>query len=35
MSYLRMTGQDLGLLINFNVRILKTGIKRIVLSQEP
>lgn len=29
-SYLRATGLQLGLLINFNVLILKSGIKRIV-----
>jgi GxxExxY protein len=29
-SYLKATGLRLGLLINFNVRILKDGIKRIV-----
>ena len=32
-SYLKSTGCRLGLLINFNVPILKQGIKRIVLSQ--
>ena len=31
-SYLRTTGLNLGLLINFNVHILKQGIKRVVLS---
>ena len=31
-SYLKATGLILGLLINFNVPILKDGIKRIVLS---
>ena len=31
-SYLKMTNQKLGLLINFNVPILKEGIKRIILS---
>jgi GxxExxY protein len=30
MSYLRMTGLELGLLVNFNVPILKYGIKRII-----
>jgi GxxExxY protein len=30
LSYLKLTGCHLGLLINFNVRILKDGIKRIV-----
>jgi len=32
MSYLRATGHHLGLLINFNVPILKNGIRRVVLS---
>ena len=31
-SYLRITKRKLGLLINFNVPLLKDGIKRIVLS---
>ena len=31
-SYLKATGHDLGLLINFNVSVLKDGIKRIILS---
>ena len=31
-SYLRITGHRLGLVINFNVSMLKDGIKRIVLS---
>ncbi len=31
-SYLRLTGLRLALLINFNVAILKEGIKRVVLS---
>ena len=31
-SYLKATGRCLGLLINFNVPVLKDGIKRIVLS---
>lgn len=30
LSYQRMSGHKLGLLINFNVVMLKTGIKRIV-----
>ncbi len=30
LSYLRLSGLKLGLLINFNVPILKNGIKRIV-----
>ena len=32
-SYLKATGLQLGLLINFNVPVLKDGIKRIILSQ--
>ena len=31
-SYLRMTSRMLGLLINFNVPVLREGIKRVVLS---
>lgn len=31
-SYLKTTGHQLGLLINFNVPILKEGIRRIILS---
>jgi GxxExxY protein len=30
LSYLRITGLKLGLLINFNERIIKSGITRIV-----
>ena len=30
-SYLKSTGNRLGLLINFNFEVLKTGIKRIVV----
>jgi GxxExxY protein len=33
-SYLRATGYPLGLLINFNVPLLKDGIKRIVLTNQ-
>jgi GxxExxY protein len=33
LSYLKMTGFQLGLLINFNVPVLKQGIKRIILSK--
>jgi len=29
LSYLRLSGRHLGLLINFNVKMLKTGIKRL------
>ncbi len=31
LSYLRVTGKKLGLLINFNVPVLKNGIKRMIL----
>jgi GxxExxY protein len=31
LSYLKMTGKKLGLLINFNVPVLKDGITRIIL----
>jgi GxxExxY protein len=31
LSYLRLTGLRLGLLINFNVPLIKYGIKRIIL----
>lgn len=31
LSYLKMTGKRLGFLINFNVPIIKKGIKRIIL----
>ena len=30
LSYLRMTGIKLGLLINFNMKMLKDGVKRVV-----
>ena len=30
LSYLRLFGKRVGLLINFNVRVLKQGLKRIV-----
>ena len=31
LTYLKLTGHRLGLLINFNVRLIKDGIQRIVL----
>ena len=31
LTYLRLSGRPVGLLINFNVRLLKTGVRRIVL----
>jgi len=33
-SYLKSTGGELGLLINFNVMVLKNGIKRVVLTKK-
>jgi GxxExxY protein len=30
LSYLKLSGCNLGLLINFNVKVLKLGIRRIV-----
>ena len=32
MSYLKLSGYKIGLLINFNVEVLKSGIKRRVLN---
>lgn len=32
LSYLKATGNHIGLLINFNVPVLKQGVKRIILS---
>jgi GxxExxY protein len=34
LSYLRATGLELGLLINFNVRVLKDGVRRLIHSRE-
>jgi hypothetical protein len=31
LTYLKLSGNRLGLLVNFNVRLLKNGIKRVVL----
>jgi GxxExxY protein len=31
LSYLRLTGKRLGFLINFNVPLIKNGIKRVIL----
>ena len=31
LTYMKLTGVSTGLLINFNVRLLKTGIRRFVL----
>ena len=30
LSYLRLSGKKLGLLLNFNVPLMKNGIKRVV-----
>jgi GxxExxY protein len=30
-TYLKLSGKNVGLLINFNVKLLKSGIKRVVL----
>jgi GxxExxY protein len=35
LSYLRLTGKRVALLINFNVRYLKQGLRRLVLDQKP
>ena len=32
LSYLKLSGCQVGLLINFNVRVLKNGIRRLVLN---
>lgn len=32
-SYLRSTSHQIGLLLNFNVAVMKDGIRRIVLTQ--
>lgn len=34
LTYLKLTGLQLGLLINFNVKILQHGIRRVVLGLE-
>ena len=34
LTYLKLSGRPLGLLLNFNVPVLKDGIRRIVLSGE-
>jgi GxxExxY protein len=31
LSYLKLTGKKLGLLINFNVPVLKDGVQRVIL----
>ena len=32
-SYLKLTGHQLGLLINFNVPVLKEGVQRVILTR--
>lgn len=32
LSYLKISGAKIGLLLNFNVEVLKSGIRRVVLS---
>ena len=32
LTYLKLTGKTLGLLINFNVPLIKDGIKRVIIS---
>ena len=31
LTYLRMSGHNLGLLINFNVSVLKDGVRRFIV----
>jgi hypothetical protein len=33
LSYLRATGLELGLLINFNVGVLEDGVRRLIQSR--
>ena len=35
LTYLKLTGCTLGFLVNFNVSLIKDGIKRIILSAKP
>ncbi len=35
MSYLKLSGCTVGLLINFNVRQLTQGLKRLVMNYKP
>ena len=35
LTYLRLSGKQLGLLINFNVPIIKQGIRRCILANSP
>jgi GxxExxY protein len=33
LTYLKLSGIELGLLINFNAKLVKDGIKRLILSR--
>jgi GxxExxY protein len=33
LTYLKLTGCEIGLLVNFNTRFIKDGIQRVVLSR--
>jgi GxxExxY protein len=33
LTYLKLTGKKLGLLVNFNVEVIRTGMKRVILSR--
>lgn len=35
LTYLRLTGLEVGLLINFNVPVLRSGVRRLVRSSAP
>ena len=35
LTYLRLSGHESGLLINFNVSVLKDGVRRFVMPREP
>ena len=35
LTYMRFTGLEVGLLVNFNVALLKSGITRLVLDRKP
>jgi len=35
LTYLKLTGCELGYLINFNVKFIKNGFQRVVLSKKP
>jgi len=35
LTYMRLARKPLGILINFNVRLLKHGLRRVILSDSP